>query len=322
MAGKRRKKHNKKAFWSLVILSSVVLAFAVLVTVSERLATPFLPSWDEIFQAFHVVDVPESVPPLDTELRVDVIDVGNADAILVRNQDKSLLIDAGENEDGRTVVDYLKKQGIRRIDYVIATHADADHIGGMDDVVKAFDIGTFIMAFMPEGHTPTTKTYENLLTALADKGMKVTSAKPGLSYTLGEAVLDILGPVRDFDETNNQSVVCKVTFGARKFLFMGDAEKEAENALMEAGADLSADFIKLGHHGSHSSTQVSFLDRVSPQYAMMTCGAGNSYGHPHEETLDLLEKRQISYFRSDLNGTVVITCNGNDLVVTPEKGSV
>lgn len=322
MAGKRRKKHNQKAFWSLVILSSVVLAFAVLVTVSERLATPFLPSWDEIFQAFHVVDAPESVPPLDTELRVDVIDVGNADAILVRNQDKSLLIDAGENEDGRTVVDYLKKQGIRRIDYVIATHADADHIGGMDDVVKAFDIGTFIMAFMPEGHTPTTKTYENLLTALADKGMKVTSAKPGLSYALGEAVLDILGPVRDFDETNNQSVVCKVTFGARKFLFMGDAEKEAENALMEAGTDLSADFIKLGHHGSHSSTQASFLDRVSPRYAMMTCGAGNSYGHPHEETLDLLEKRQIPYFRSDLNGTVVITCDGNDLVVTPEKGTV
>lgn len=321
MARKRRKKQHRGAFWFLVILSSLALSFAALVTISERMDEPFLPSWDELYRMLHVVDSPESAPALDTELRIDVIDVGNADSILVRNQDKSLLIDAGENEDGDTVVNYLKAQGIGKLDYVMATHADADHIGGMAQVVESFDIDTFIMAFMPEGHTPTTKTYENLLNALAEKDMTVTEAKPGVSYALGEAVLDILGPVRDFEETNNQSVVCRITFGTRKFLFMGDAEKEAEEALMEAVTDLSADFLKLGHHGSSGSTQEKFLDRVSPRYAVITCGAGNPYGHPNEKTLERLESRDIAYYRSDLNGTVVITCDGNDIRITPEKGA-
>ena len=319
MAGKRRKRKNKRAFWGFVVISSLILSFAVLVTISERMADPFLPSWDELFQTLHVVESPESVPALDTELRIDVIDVGNADSILIRSQDKSLLIDAGENEDGEKVVDYLRQQGIRRLDYVIATHADSDHIGGMDEVVEAFDMGTFMMAFMPEGHTPTTKTYENLLTALTDKDIQVTEAVPNSSYMLGEARLDILGPVEDANETNNQSVVCKVTFGGRKFLFMGDAEKEEEDSLMESGVDLSADFIKLGHHGGRSSSQEDFLDQVSPQYAMITCGADNSYGHPHEETLKRLERRNISYYRSDLSGTMIITCDGKDMTITPEK---
>ena len=312
---RRRKKNNRKAFWAVVLTCSVLAAACLLITLSETMDPPLLPTWKEIFQAVGVTD-PE---PLDTEMEVHVIDVGNADAILVRNQGKNLLIDAGERDDGDRVVAYLRQKGIGRLDMLIASHADADHIGGMKTVVEEMEIGTFLMAFMPEGHTPTTKTYENLLNAVAVKGLVITPAEAGDRYALGDAELLILGPVGDFEDNNNQSVVCKVTFGARKFLFMGDAEKEAEDALIHAGSDLSADFLKVGHHGSNTSTQERLLQRVSPKIAVISCGADNSYGHPHSEVLDRLEQRHITVYRSDRNGHIQVTTDGATLTVTTEK---
>ena len=195
----------------------------------------------------------------------------------------------------------------------------AYHIGGMDVVVENMEIGTFLMSFMPEGATPTTKTYLDMLEALDSKGVAVTEAEPGQTYALGDARLDILGPVEPSEDTNNNSVVCKVTFGSQRFLFMGDAEKEEEDSLLASGADLRAEFIKLGHHGSNSSSQKEFLEAVSPTYAAITCGTGNSYGHPHTETLQTLEELQITYARSDLNGTVKLSSDGSSIAVATER---
>ena len=316
-AGRRRKKSTRGKFWGLVLSVSVVAALCLLITISGRMSEPFLPTWEELLGYIDGANQPGQ--PLDTELEVHVIDVGNADSILVRNQGVNLLIDAGERNDGERVVAYLEDHGVEKLDYVIATHADADHIGGMKTVIENMEIGAFIMAFMPEGYTPTTSTYAGMLEALADKGMKITPAKVGAHYSLGDARVDILGPAADFEENNNQSVVCKVTFGSRKFLFMGDAEKEAEAALLAAGADLSADVLKAGHHGSSTSTSAELLEAVKPSYAILTCGLDNSYGHPHPEVVERLKEAGVTIYRSDANGTVVITTDGETLHFQTEK---
>lgn len=316
MTKKERERRRRRRFWGLVLGVSVLAAVCVLITLGEVMEKPILPTWDEIFQMTGL----REPDPLDSEMQVHVIDVGNADALLIRNRGESLLIDAGEKGDGETVVNYLREHGVDKLDIVIATHADADHIGGMRDVVDAFEIGTFLMATMPEGYTPTTKVYTSLLEGLAEKGLRLTPAEPGDSYSLGDAVLDILGPAAEFEDNNNQSVVCRVTFGAKRFLFMGDAEVQAENALLAAGTDLKADVIKIGHHGSDTSTQESLLDAAAPQIALITCGAGNSYGHPDSSVLARLNERGIACYRSDLCGDIVVTTDGAAITVETEKG--
>lgn len=313
-------KRKNKHYLRTVFIISVICALACLITINETLEHPFLPTWDQIGEAIGITDTSVTLP--ESELQVHMIDVGNADALLIRNKDKNMLIDAGENSDGDDVVDYLKKQGVKKLDLVIATHPDADHIGGMDTVVDNLDIGTFILAYMPKGYTPTTKTYESMLTSLLNKDIKITPAKVGEQYMLGDAKIDILGPVGDYTQTNNQSVVCKLTFGKNKFLFTGDAEEEAEEAILRSGVDLKADVLKVGHHGSGSSTDKKFLAAVRPRYALIPCGKDNSYNHPSPATLQRLQSANAAIYRADLNGTVVVTSNGTDISVKPEKASV
>lgn len=255
-------------------------------------------------------------------IQVHVLDVGNADCMYITAGDRHMLIDAGDKENAGIIISYLEERKVRKLDLVVATHPHADHIGGMAAVLTRFEVGNFLLSFMPEGYEPTTQTYLNLLQTLDERDIPVTDVKPGDQFTLGEMVVDILGPVRDFTDINNQSVVCKVTFGDQQFLFMGDAEREAEQALLEAGADLTADFIKIGHHGSRTSTQKAFIRQVNPSVAVIPCGAGNSYGHPHEETIDLLNSLKLAVYRSDIHGTIVVSGTGQgELKVSTERAA-
>lgn len=254
-----------------------------------------------------------------SELQIHVIDVGNADSILITSAGHAMLIDAGENNDGDNVVAYIRSHNVSKLDYVVASHPDSDHIGGMADVITNITVGTFIMSIMPKDITPTSKTYLNMLKALESKNLDITEAKVDTSYTLGGTSFTILGPVGTFDSTNNMSVVCRFTYGSRHFLFMGDAEKEAENALLSSGADLSADFIKIGHHGSSTSSQKKFLQTVNPRYAAISCSADNDYGHPATSTLKTLKALDVTYYRTDLNGTITVTSDGKTISVSTEK---
>lgn len=258
--------------------------------------------------------------PADGVLEAHFLDVGNADAIFVTCNGKTLLIDAGERTSADTVTQYLSKRGVKKLDYVIATHADSDHIGGMKTVIERFQIGEFLMAFMPDGAEPTTSTYLNMLIALDEKGVSVTDVRPNTQYSFGEARITILGPVAESDDKNEQSVVCRISHGANRLLFMGDAGKEEEDTLLAAGVDLRADLLKVGHHGSKYSSTDEFLAAVNAEFCVISCGADNDYGHPHEDALARLQKHGATVFRTDQNGTVVVTSDGKSLAITAEDG--
>lgn len=261
-------------------------------------------------------DVEAVLAPVDSsELKVHFIDVGQGDSILIQSGDDDMLIDAGENNKGDTVVTYLHSLGISELDYVIGTHPHSDHIGGLDDVIKNFTVGKVIMP--PVEHT--TKTYEDVLAAISEQGLKITKPKVGDEYTLGSTTFQIIAPNKSYgNDLNNWSIGIKLINGNDSFVMCGDAESGAEADIWSNGIDISADVLKLGHHGSNTSSSETFLDKVNPQYAIISCGLGNSYGHPHQETMDKLSARGIQVYRTDEQGTVVATSTGNGITWSTE----
>jgi beta-lactamase superfamily II metal-dependent hydrolase len=243
-------------------------------------------------------------------LTVNYIDVGQADSILITSPDgKHMLIDAGETKSN-AVVDYLTASGVTKLDVAVATHPHSDHINAMDNVLNAFPTDCF---YMPNA-THTTKDYERMITAL-DSVADVVQAKAGESFKLGEYVnCDILAPIGDsYDNLNNYSVVIKMTYGSNSFLFTGDAEKEVESEILASGADVSADVLKCGHHGSSTSTSQAYLKAVSPSIAVISCGKDNDYGHPHKETLASLSSAGVTVLRTDEMGTITLVSDGTTI---------
>lgn len=251
--------------------------------------------------------------------KVHFIDVGQGDSILIEADDHYMLIDAGENNQGTTVVNYLKEQGVKKLDYVIGTHPHSDHIGGLDTVINSFDIGKVILPDVIH----TTKTFEDVLDAIAENGLKITKAAVGNTYSLGASSFTIVAPnASDYDELNDYSVSIKLTNGENSFLFTGDAEKLSEAQMLSNGIDLSADVLKLGHHGSSTSSHDKFLDEVDPVYAVISVGVDNSYGHPHKETLQNLKNRNIKVFRTDIQNTIIFTSDGKNITMNKDPYTI
>jgi beta-lactamase superfamily II metal-dependent hydrolase len=240
---------------------------------------------------------------------VHFIDVGQADCILIQTPEgRNILIDAGNNDDQQTILTYLNKQGTKKIDVVIGTHPHEDHIGSMDAVIKNYEIGKL---FMPKVST-TTKTFEDVLAAAKAKKLKISSPTPGTVIEPDKNVkLTVLAPnSAQYDDLNNYSIVVKMTYGSTSFLFTGDAEGTSEKEILAKKFDIKADVLKIGHHGSDSSTTAAFLKAVSPKYAVISVGQGNDYGHPKKTTLDKLKAKNIDIYRTDLNGTIIATSDG------------
>jgi competence protein ComEC len=246
---------------------------------------------------------------MSSELSVHFIDVGQGDATLIICGDDSMLIDAGNDAQGTKVQSYLQKQGVEKLKYVLATHPDTDHVGGMDVILYKFDCETILMTDIASDN----RAYSDVLDTLQNKGYRITLPVVGEEYALGDAAFTIVGPVSSSEESNNNSIAILLTHGENKFLFTGDAEGTEEKEILESGVSLDADVYKAGHHGSATSSTEEFLKAVSPAYAVISCAVGNSYGHPHSATLDRFQSMDIEVFRTDEQGTIVATSDGQEI---------
>lgn len=244
------------------------------------------------------------------QMSVHFIDVGQGDSILIQCGGENMLIDAGTNESGSKIADYLNGLNITRLKYVIGTHPHEDHIGGLDDIIRSFDTDTIILP--PIEHT--TKTFEDVLDAIEDKSLTITLPKAGAQYLLGNAILTIIAPNDDYgDDLNNWSVGIKITNGKNSFVMAGDAGMISEYDMCENGIDLSADVLKLNHHGSKTSTSEQFLKAVHPWAAVISCGVNNSYGHPAASTLKKLQNFGCDVYRTDEQGTIIAVSDGTKI---------
>lgn len=245
----------------------------------------------------------------DGLLTVSFLDVGQGDSTFIEFPDgKCMLIDASENEYAKTIIEYIEDKGYSRIDYVVATHPHSDHIGGMADVIEAFDIGKF---YMPEKEH-TSKTFENMLLAVSEKECNVGYLKAGdVIFEQNDVTAIAVAPCRDnYEELNDYSAVILIEYKDTAFLFTGDAEAISENDILNAGYDVKADVLKVGHHGSKTSSSSRFIKAVSPKVAIISCGEDNEYGFPKKTIVNRLEKVGAQVLVTYMEGTIVLVSDG------------
>ena len=253
-------------------------------------------------------------PPSTQELKVHFIDVGQGDSILIDFGDNEMLIDGGDKSPG--VVTYLADYVDGALEAMVATHPHADHIGGLIAVLDAFEVEGIWL----NGDTSTSKTFKDFMSRVNAEGASVYETERGSSITLGVLSFLILHPVKPLvGDTNNNSIVLKLSYGNIDFLLTGDAEKEAEASILESGLTVQADILKVGHHGSRSSSSTQFLDAVEPEVAIYMAGEGNRYGHPHEETITALIKVGAEIYGTDIHGTIILTTDGKAYTLHLEK---
>lgn len=248
-------------------------------------------------------------------MKVHYIDVEEGDSIFIElPNEKTMLIDAGEAVEGKKVINYIKQLGYSNIDYVVGTHPHTDHIGGLTQVINSFDVGKI---YMPKVIS-TSKTYENLLNTISTKGLKIQTAKAGINIiNENNLLIDIIAPNNDsYSDLNNYSIVIKTTYKNRKFIFMGDAEMISENEIL---TDVTADIVKVGHHGSNTSSGQNFVDRVNAKYAIISVGSDNNYNHPNMNIVNRWENSGAKVYRTDLSGTIIAITDGNALSIETEK---
>ncbi len=317
---KLTKAQKKKLFSILVVL--VVVCIAGFLSHRGESIQPLVEYFPFLEEIFPQESVPAGAPVMDgAGLRVHILDVGQADCILIQGPEKVLVIDGGESGDASTIIQYLQKQGVERIDYYLNTHPHSDHYGGITQVMQAIPTGEFFHHPVPEEHTPTTRSYQKLIQYLLDSKTKTTVLDPGDTLDLGGgAVLTILAPLEGYEDMNNNSLVGRLTFGERAFLFTGDAEKKSEKAILESGVELSADVYSIPHHGSNTGMTQKFLNQVKPQYATISVGKDNDYGHPHRDTIQRLSEGEIPCLRTDLLGNIVFETDGKTLSLSTDRG--
>ena len=250
-------------------------------------------------------------------LKVHYLDVGQADCALLECGGEYILIDGGNVEDSSLVVTYLEKAGVQELEAVFCSHAHEDHVGGLPGVLAVYPTEG---VYAPTG-TYSSGCFDDFVYYTDQQGLSVTIPCPGDTMTFGEATVEVLGPVKSYPDPNNTSLVLMVTHGENRFLFTGDMETTAEADLLDSGADVKADVLKVGHHGSDTSTGYRFLYEVAPTYGVISVGEGNSYGHPHEVPLSRLRDAGVTVYRTDHLGTVTATSDGSTITFSWEQNA-
>lgn len=276
---------------------------------------------DSIFPKGQASVTQQSGLTSSSEVQVHFIDVGQGDSIYIKAYDKNILVDAGEAESNTDVALYLKEAGVEKLDVVIATHPHSDHIGGMSEVLEGIPVGEIILPCLPDELIPTTRTYERLLETIQAKGIPVTAAQDVIgTMELGNGCrLEILGPLKDYDDLNNMSVIARFTGNGYSVLLCGDAEKEVEKDLLDSGVSLNANIQKLSHHGSSTSNTKKFLEAVGADAYAICVGKGNSYNHPTDSVIKRVNAYEKPVNRTDYNGTFIYELNEDGIRVLSER---
>ena len=257
---------------------------------------------------------------VDGDLVVHMIDVGQADCFLLIQDGETALVDCGTRSTGKDAVEYMKELGITTLDYVIGTHPHDDHMGGMYDIITNFEVGTIIIPDSSNGEI-TANWYLKLMDELKTGDYNVEYPEQGNIYKLEDATMQVLAAETDVGgNTNNYSIVMKVSFGQMDMIMTGDAETEIEELILESGADIDAEILKLGHHGSDTSSSQEFLDAITPDYGLISSKVGNKYEHPIKSTMDKLQNMNVEIYRTDECGSVIMTITTNDVTFNCEPG--
>ena len=265
-------------------------------------------------------EAPDAPPAVSGEiLQVHFIDVGQADCILVEFGNFHMLIDGGNRDDGRLVVSYLEQLGIQELDAVVCTHAHEDHVGGLPAVLAVYPTS----AIYAPTKTYASNVFDDFLHYADQQGQEIIIPKPGEIMESGPLSVTFLGPVKSYAETNDTSIVCRLEYGDASFLFTGDMEVTAENDMLDHWGDMDwkVDVLKVGHHGSNTSTGYRFLYETDPDYGIIFCEKGNSYGHPHDEPLSRLNHADVTLLRTDEMGTIIAATDGGEITFTWENQS-
>ncbi len=250
--------------------------------------------------------LPETVNPnVDGEVYLHIIDVGQGSSTLIQQGDEGILIDAGEADYGKTVVEYINACGIASLKYVVASHPHSDHIGGLPEVLKNIEVEELLMPEIDEKNLPATRVYERLLDTIIEESITASYCEVGDKYSLGDATMEILGPVEQISDLNNMSAICRISVGETDVMVLGDAETKELGSVYKHGGNFESEILIMGHHGSRTSIHEKFLAEVDPLEAVISCGKDNSYGHPHVEALNYLEQNKIEYWRTDYSGDIV-----------------
>ncbi len=261
---------------------------------------------------------PDPIVPSGSYFAVHFIDVGQADAALVMCDGKTMLIDGGNKADSDLIYTYLQKQGVKHIDYMVATHAHEDHVGGLAGALTYATVGTVYCTVKSYD----TQAFKNFASKVESRGAEITIPTAGTKFMLGSAEVTILGPITPKCDGNNTSIVLRIVYGERSFLFTGDMERNGEMDLIEAGVTLKSDVLKVGHHGSDTSSTYPFIREVMPTYGIISVGAGNSYGHPMESVLSRYRDAEVQLFRTDMQGDIICTCtDGRTLEFTTARNA-
>lgn len=311
-----KKSKKKEKNFKLLMISLMIVALIYFLNY-EKINKSFGLMYDKYGNAILTnIQKDNSTTTIENELnklKIYYLDVGQADSILIQNENESMLIDAGNNNDGPLLVKYFQDLNIKDFKYVIGTHPHEDHIGGLDDIINNFNIETI---YIPDVIT-TTKTFEDVLNAIENKNMTFTIPKIDSNFKLGNANIKVIYTGTDTKDLNNSSIVLKMNFGNTTYLFTGDATSTIEKKILNK--DISANVLKVGHHGSNYSSTEPFLNKVNPQYAIISVGKNNKYSHPASKTINNLTKLNTKIYRTDELGTIILTSNGKTINITNEK---
>lgn len=303
------------ALVGLFVLFSAVIYLNEAIGFSDK-----IPGWRQIYAAFGLNTAPD-ISQIDGDVSVHFIDVGQGDCALIQAEGKNILIDCGEYDQYGTVSAYLKALGVRSLDMVIMSHPHSDHMGCMYRIIEKYGAETILMPKLREELIPVTSSFTKLVNAADERGIPIKTAEAGNTFPVGEnSSIYIAAPVREYDDLNNSSITAKFTYKDVSFLFCGDIAEEAEDDILSSGADISADVIKVPHHGSESSGKKIFVQAVSPKCALFSCGQENDYGHPHTPVVKLYQKLGVKIYRTDMDGTVVFVTDGEKIWVVTAKG--